>query len=180
MTAKLFEDVLREWNERLGQQGRIVLLCLDNFSGHPPELQLENIQLLFFPPNTTSNSQPMDQGIIENLKRHYKKFCCVVGSRPWTWERSSSSHCSILYSLSGVIGSRSASLRLETASQRLSLAKRSINQEMMLNCWRSGKLFLPRKGYTRTKRSSCLTFLKRMSASRREDLSHWRTLRRRC
>ena len=63
MTAKLFEDVLREWGCR-------VLLCLDNFSGHPPELQLDNIQLLFFPPNTTSNSQPMDQGIIKNLKHH--------------------------------------------------------------------------------------------------------------
>ena len=74
MTAKLFEDVLREWNGRLGQQGRRVLLCLDNFSGHPPELQLDNIQLLFFPPNTTSNSQPMDQGIIKNLKHHYKKI----------------------------------------------------------------------------------------------------------
>ena len=48
--------------------------CLDNFSGHPPEFQLNNIHLLFFPPNTTSNSQPMDQGIIENLKRHYKKI----------------------------------------------------------------------------------------------------------
>ena len=71
MTAKLFEDLLREWS---GQQGRRVLLCLDNFSGHPPELQLDNIQLLFFPPNTTSNSQPMDQGIIENLHRHYKKI----------------------------------------------------------------------------------------------------------
>ena len=74
MTAKLFEDVLREWNGRLGQQGRRVLLCLDNFSGYFPELQLDNIQLLFFPPNTTSNSQPMDQGIIKNLKCHYKKI----------------------------------------------------------------------------------------------------------
>ena len=73
MTAKLFEDVLCTWDGRLGQQGRRVLLCLDNFSGHPPELQLDNIQLLF-PPNTTSHSQPMDQGIIENLKRHYKKI----------------------------------------------------------------------------------------------------------
>ena len=74
MTAKLFEDVLREWIGRLGQQGRRVLLCLDNFSGHPPELQLDNIQLLFFPLNTISNSQPMDQGIIKNLKRHYRKI----------------------------------------------------------------------------------------------------------
>ena len=74
MTAKLFEDVLREYNGLLDWQGRRVLLCLGNFSGHPPELQLDNIQLLFFPPNMTSNSQTMDQGIIKNLKRHYKKI----------------------------------------------------------------------------------------------------------
>ena len=35
--------------------------------------QLANIQIIFFPPNTTSQSQPMGQGIIEYLKRHYKK-----------------------------------------------------------------------------------------------------------
>lgn len=74
MTAELFEETLRAWDGRLGQQERRVLLCLDNFSGHPPELQLDNIQLVFFPPNTTAISQPMDQGIIENLKRHYKKL----------------------------------------------------------------------------------------------------------
>ena len=59
-------------------QGRRVLLCLDKFCGQPPELQLDNIQLVVFPPNTTANSQSMGQGIIENLKRHDKKIllCC--------------------------------------------------------------------------------------------------------
>jgi len=51
-----------------------VLLCLDKFSGQPPELQLDNIQLVFFPPNTTDNLQPIDQRIIENHKHHYKKL----------------------------------------------------------------------------------------------------------
>ena len=74
MTAEIFEEMLRAWDGRLGQQGRRVLVCLDNFSGHPPELQLNNIQQVFFPPNTAANSQPMDQGIIENFKRYYKKL----------------------------------------------------------------------------------------------------------
>jgi hypothetical protein len=73
MTAKIFEEFLNAWDERLGKQRRSVLLCLDNFSGHPSNLQLKNIKMIFFPPNTTANSQPMDQGIIENLKRNYKK-----------------------------------------------------------------------------------------------------------
>uniref|UniRef100_A0A915EK44 DDE-1 domain-containing protein n=1 Tax=Ditylenchus dipsaci TaxID=166011 RepID=A0A915EK44_9BILA len=71
MTADLFEEMLREWDGRLSQQRRKVLLFLDNFAGHPSDLKLDNIQLAFFPPNTTAKSQPMDQGIIENLKRHY-------------------------------------------------------------------------------------------------------------
>ena len=74
MMAKLFENTLGAWDGRLGQQGQRVLFCLDNFCGHPIELQLDNIQLVFFPPNTTANSQPMDQEIIKNLKRHYKKI----------------------------------------------------------------------------------------------------------
>ena len=74
MTVKVFEEVLHAWDRRLGQQGRRMLLCLDNFCGHPPELQLDNIQLVFFPPNNTANSEPIDQGIVENLKRHYTKI----------------------------------------------------------------------------------------------------------
>nr|XP_022300624.1 tigger transposable element-derived protein 4-like [Crassostrea virginica] len=31
------------------------------------------VKLVFLPPNTTSQTQPMDQGIIQNLKVHYRK-----------------------------------------------------------------------------------------------------------
>ena len=73
MTAKLFKDTLRAWDGQLGQQGRRVLLCLHNFWGHYRALARQHSTGLF-PPNTTANSQPTDQGIIENLKRHYKKI----------------------------------------------------------------------------------------------------------
>ncbi|XP_071446162.1 tigger transposable element-derived protein 4-like [Hetaerina americana] len=74
MTAELFEEILCDWDGRIGQQGRRVVVCLDNFTGHPPELHLDNIQLVLFPPNTTANSQSMDQGIIKNLNCHYEKL----------------------------------------------------------------------------------------------------------
>ena len=32
---------------------------------------LQSVKLVFLPPNTTSRTQPMDQGIIANLKHHY-------------------------------------------------------------------------------------------------------------
>ena len=54
-----FSKTYTSVDRRLGQQGRRVLLCLDNCSGHPPELQLNNIR-----------------GIIKNLKRHKKILLC--------------------------------------------------------------------------------------------------------
>lgn len=51
------------------------VLLLDNAPSHPPveKLDEEEIKANYFPPNTTPILQPMDQGIIENLKRNYKK-----------------------------------------------------------------------------------------------------------
>ena len=53
------------------------LLLLDNASSHPdlPTLVSKdgNIKALFLPPNTTSLFQPMDQGVIEAMKRRYRK-----------------------------------------------------------------------------------------------------------
>lgn len=54
-------------------QGRRILLFLDNSSTHP-HLAPSNIKLLFLPPNTTSKLQPMDAGIIQNVKLVYRKL----------------------------------------------------------------------------------------------------------
>jgi hypothetical protein len=56
---------------------RQVLLLLDNFSAHILGLELApappNIKVIFFPANATSIYQPLDQGIIQNLKHQYRK-----------------------------------------------------------------------------------------------------------
>jgi hypothetical protein len=56
---------------------RRVLLLMDNFSAHLSTLDStpppSNIKVLFFPVNATSVYQPLDQGIIQNLKHHYRK-----------------------------------------------------------------------------------------------------------
>ena len=53
------------------------LLLLDNAPAHPSTdvLQTEDgaIKCLFLPPNTTFLVQPMDQSVLENLKRRYRK-----------------------------------------------------------------------------------------------------------
>jgi hypothetical protein len=51
------------------------LLIMDNALAHPlNELADEGIKCVFLPANTSSLIQPMDQGVIENLKRHYRKI----------------------------------------------------------------------------------------------------------
>lgn len=51
------------------------LLLLDNAPSHPSEEELvkEDIKAIFLPPNVTSLIQPMDQGVIEWLKRRYRR-----------------------------------------------------------------------------------------------------------
>ena len=44
-------------------------MAMDNYPAHPNiQSKLESITLIFLPPNTTSKSQPCDQGICSEFK----------------------------------------------------------------------------------------------------------------
>lgn len=73
MDAKVFEKWLKDLNMNMKRQCRNILLFLDNAPCHPQDLQLSNIKLQFFPANTTSVVQPLDQGVIRSFKAHYRK-----------------------------------------------------------------------------------------------------------
>lgn len=47
-------------------------MIVDNAGPHPKLVNLKNITLEFLPPSTTSLIQPLDMGIIKNLKTHYR------------------------------------------------------------------------------------------------------------
>lgn len=51
------------------------LLLLDNAPSHPSEEELRDgdIVAVFLPPNVTALIQPMDQGVIESVKRRYRR-----------------------------------------------------------------------------------------------------------
>ena len=55
-----------------------VLLLLDNAPAHPSCDKLTSrdgkVTSLFLPPNMTSTLQPLDQGVLEGMKRRYKKY----------------------------------------------------------------------------------------------------------
>ena len=73
MTSLLFEDWLKKFNIKMQHQKRHILLFIDNAPSHP-NIKLSNITLAFFPPNTTSMLQPMDQGIIQSMKLKFRKL----------------------------------------------------------------------------------------------------------
>ncbi|GFY31676.1 jerky protein homolog-like [Trichonephila clavipes] len=67
---------VKKLREREGKTGK-VLLILDNARCHPPVDILnaidDDFSVMYLPPNVTALVQPMDQGVIEKLKRIYKK-----------------------------------------------------------------------------------------------------------
>lgn len=75
MTGVLFREWLQSVDQKMKSKFRKILLLLDNAPSHGlAGLELQNVEVLMLPPNTTSKIQPMDAGIIAAFKRHYRRF----------------------------------------------------------------------------------------------------------
>ncbi|UYV62887.1 NCBP1 [Cordylochernes scorpioides] len=75
--AKVMESDLAAYRSKIMRflsecENRKVLLILDNCPAHHIPEKLENIQVVFLPPNATAKLQPMDMGIILDIKRKYR------------------------------------------------------------------------------------------------------------
>ena len=78
MVSDLFSSWLLKLDKRFQHEHRRVAMVLDNCPAHPKiQEALKAVKLVFLPPNTTSKLQPCDQGIIQNLKVHYRKFLLI-------------------------------------------------------------------------------------------------------
>lgn len=73
MTSFIFEDWLVNFDKKMRNQDRKILLVLDNAACHAHGTQLTNIKLLYLPPNTTSKLQPLDHGVIKCFKMEYRQ-----------------------------------------------------------------------------------------------------------
>ena len=73
MDGKLFEKWLRELDREFAFEGRNFAFVIDNCPAHPHIDNLKVIKLYFLLPNTTSKTQPIDQGVIGSLKAKYRK-----------------------------------------------------------------------------------------------------------
>lgn len=78
MVSSIMEEWLRWFDLRMA--GRKVVLLLDNFSAHicavnkiNSTLPLQNTLIIWLPPNSTSEYQPLDQGIIRTWKHYWRR-----------------------------------------------------------------------------------------------------------
>ena len=71
MNGVLLEDWVSELDKKLISERRKTVI--HNWPVHPQVKNLKSIKLLFLPPNTTSQIQPMDQNVIISLKAQYSK-----------------------------------------------------------------------------------------------------------
>ena len=74
MKTNIFEDYMFNLNKSMEAKNKHILMFVDNASPHSKDLKLSNITLKFFPPKTTSQTQPLDMGIIAWLKRKYSEI----------------------------------------------------------------------------------------------------------
>lgn len=74
MTGELMAEWLMQFDRKMIREKRKILLFLDNACSHPRDIKLQNIKLIFLPPNCTSVVQPLDQGVIKSFKAFYKTF----------------------------------------------------------------------------------------------------------
>ena len=97
MTSKIFVDWLHKLDNKFKLQRQKVAMILVNSPSHPYVKNLKAMKLYFLLPNTTSETQPMDQGVIQNLKVHYRKH--VVTARLKCQAEKKDSQVSILDAL---------------------------------------------------------------------------------
>ena len=122
MDSILFEEWVREINKMFQAEERNVLLIVDNCPAHPTIEGLSNLKLIFLPPNTTSVTQPMDQGVIWCLKAHYSKrlvkliLCNLDSNKPLP------------------------KISLITALQLLVSAWNEVSKATIVNCFRKSKI----------------------------------------
>ena len=78
MTNTIMDSILKTMNRKMLSQKCHILLFMDNAGCHPEELcasgRYSNIKVCFLPPNTMSVLQPLDLGIINTFKIHYRRY----------------------------------------------------------------------------------------------------------
>ena len=123
MTSVIFSDWLIKFDRQMRVENRSVLLLLDNAPSHsiPDPTCLRNVKVHFLPPNTTAHLQPLDAGIIRNVKCHYNRRA-------------------MQHRLDVADGTETGDLDIRRALEFLRNAWNDVKPETIANCWRHTKI----------------------------------------
>lgn len=74
MISSEFNSYVTKLDQKMRVQGRKIALIVDNVGTRKlTHVTLTNVDVFYLPPNTTSATQPMDNGVIRSLKARYRK-----------------------------------------------------------------------------------------------------------
>ncbi|XP_046395541.1 tigger transposable element-derived protein 4-like [Ischnura elegans] len=123
MSVELFRQQVLYLERKCAGENRNVLLIIDNAPVHKVDgLELKNVKLLFLEPNTTSKTQPLDKGIIQNFKIMYRSYLLQHFIRNID---------------NGANISEAAPWTLLHAVRSIARAWNNVSKETIKNCWRS-------------------------------------------
>ncbi|GBO16868.1 Tigger transposable element-derived protein 4 [Araneus ventricosus] len=74
MSTTIWERHIRKLDSQFSRQKRNVAIIVDNCTAHNQPENLKAIEIVSLPPNITAFLQLLDQGIIRDFKRKYKKM----------------------------------------------------------------------------------------------------------
>ena len=72
MNASIFDEYMVKQNIKLVHQNKKILMFIDNAPVNPETFNLSNVNMKFYPPNSTSKCQPCGMGLINSLKSKYR------------------------------------------------------------------------------------------------------------
>lgn len=86
MNSEIMEEWLHSFDNKMQMQERNVLLFMGSDTCNP-DIPLKNVKIEFLPKNSKKHTNPLEQGIIQNLKIYYRKLCIEsVRTRMNTYE----------------------------------------------------------------------------------------------
>lgn len=74
MNTRIFKNWISRFNMEMAEEGRRVLLLLDNASSHRTKIKLSHVEIRMLPPNTTAHLQPQDAGVIKAFKAKIREL----------------------------------------------------------------------------------------------------------
>lgn len=73
MTKDMYFNWLSSLNKRMSKMKQKFILLVNYCAAHLISANISNLKIEFLPPNCTSILQPIDQGIIKNIKVNFRR-----------------------------------------------------------------------------------------------------------